>query len=96
MSSTTTEKGVTRSYNSEANVFVRVAPLKTQKKCPHSYAMFSCKERATQVATLGRHSSITCDDDDHQESARLEVAQMFVDDMIDVHGNVPEWKSAKR
>lgn len=86
-----------KTYNSHASVYVKLVSFKNPKKtvCPHSVAMFGCKDLATHKAVLGSHISITCEDEDHIENAMLEVAQDFVDEMIDLYGNTPEWRSGK-
>lgn len=82
-----------KSYNTSADVFVKIVPIpkKRKPKCPYS-GRFTCSNRAINMVVLGNHSVVACDDFDHIRNAALVVAQAFVDEMLDLHGNVPEWK----
>jgi len=79
-------------YNARADVFVKLIPIHGEEEaiCHQPVWTSRCTCKATFKAILGDHSSITCDCPDHIESAISAVAQAFVEEMMDLYGNVPE------
>jgi len=90
-----TASGIIRT-NTTAYVYVKSVPVENSQglACPYHTWVAPCTAPVVMLVVLGRHSSLVCKDSEHQESARLTVAEAFVDEMMDLYGNVPERKSS--
>lgn len=82
--------------NASVDVYVKSVPVENSQGlvCPHRTWVAPCTAPVVMLVVLGRHSSSVCGYEEHQENARLLVAQAFVDEMVDLYGNVPKRKSS--
>ena len=91
----TRENRTVKQLNTTARVFVRAVIIEKEEpaiKCPHGSGPFPCRDIATTKLVVGSHTAIACNDEDHIENAELQVAQKFVEEMLDKYGGVPEWR----
>jgi hypothetical protein len=81
-------------YNTTASVYVKLVPIKSDGSlaCSGGNIGGRCQGTVVYRAELGQHSQLACSDDGCIDCAELMVAQAFVDEMMDQHGNVPERK----
>lgn len=81
--------------NVSVQMYVKAVAIEGDEKvaCEHGTWVARCRSQATHWHTLGTHQSASCKSPGHVDEARLQVAEAFAEEMMDLHGNVPERKS---